>query len=81
MSEARWHLGDAKQQFSRLVQQALDQGPQIVTRRGEDAVVVLSVREYRRIQAEKPGRKAVLAMAPLDLDLDAPRDLARNVEL
>jgi len=35
-------LHDAKQRFSELVRRAIEEGPQTVTRRGKDAVVVIS---------------------------------------
>lgn len=41
-----WHLQDAKNQFSKLVQKARSEGPQVVTLRGERAVVVLSAAAY-----------------------------------
>jgi prevent-host-death family protein len=44
-----WKLEDAKARLSELVRQAREQGPQRVTVRGQDAVVVLSVDEYARL--------------------------------
>jgi len=46
--ETIWKLQDAKSQFSRVVENALKSGPQYVTRRGKNAVVVLSVRDYKK---------------------------------
>lgn len=44
-----WPLQHAKQQFSRLVDAARTEGPQVVTRHGREVVVVLSVEEYRSL--------------------------------
>ena len=44
-----WQVQEAKQKFSQLVQRALEEGPQVVTRRGEEVVVVLSAEEFRRL--------------------------------
>jgi len=44
-----WTLQDAKARFSELVNRAKKDGPQLVTRRGEDAVVVLDVEEFRAL--------------------------------
>ena len=44
-----WQLHEAKSRFSEVVALSLSEGPQMVTRRGEDAVVVLAAREYRRL--------------------------------
>jgi prevent-host-death family protein len=41
-----WHLQDAKNNFSKVVQKAISEGPQTVTLRGKPAAVVLSVEDY-----------------------------------
>ena len=64
-----WQMHEAKQRFSELVQRALDEGPQVVTRRGQEVVVVLAAEEFRRLTASKPGFKELLLSAP---DLSAP---------
>lgn len=52
----QWPLQDAKNRFSALVNAALAGEPQHVTRRGEPAVVVLSVDEYERLcRLERAG--------------------------
>ncbi|CAH1696083.1 Antitoxin [Hyphomicrobiales bacterium] len=50
-----WPLQDAKNQFSRVVQKARNEGPQIVTLRGERAAVVLSVADYDALRAGRPS--------------------------
>jgi len=50
-----WQLQDAKNQFSRVVQKAQREGPQIVTLRGERAAVVLSVADYDALRAGRPS--------------------------
>jgi prevent-host-death family protein len=74
----KWKLQDAKNRFSEVVQKAMDQGPQWVTRRGKDAVVVLSASEYRRLSAPKPDLAEFLRKSPLfevELDLERKKDL------
>ena len=44
-----WKLQEAKAKFSKLVEDALKIGPQVVTRRGEQAVVVVSVNEFEEL--------------------------------
>lgn len=44
-----WKLEDAKARFSELVRLARSKGPQRVTYRGEDAVVVVGVEEFERL--------------------------------
>ena len=82
----RWKLEDAKNRFSDVVRRAQGQGPQLVTRNGKDAVVVLSIEDYGRLTAPD-SLVDFLAASPLAdalrdgaLDLErraeAPRDLA-----
>lgn len=50
-----WKLQDAKAKFSKIVEEALNVGPQYVTRRGKEAVVVVSVEEYEKLISNKPS--------------------------
>ncbi|WP_087003999.1 type II toxin-antitoxin system Phd/YefM family antitoxin [Rhizobium sullae] len=49
-----WQLQDAKNQFSRVVQKARVEGPQVVTVRGQRTAVVLSARDYDALRAGRP---------------------------
>lgn len=77
-----WQLQEAKQKFSALVRDALDKGPQIVTRHGEEVVVVLSAAEFHRLKGT-PDFKQFLLSGPSfdDLDLERQRDLPREIDL
>ena len=48
-----WHLQDAKNNFSKVVQKARTEGPQTVTLRGKPAAVVVSAEEYERLAGKK----------------------------
>ncbi|MBI3973764.1 MAG: type II toxin-antitoxin system Phd/YefM family antitoxin [Chloroflexi bacterium] len=78
-----WQVQEAKQRFSELVQRALDDGPQIVTKRGQEVVVVVSAKEYRRLAGSKPDFTTFLLSGPdlSALDLERTRQLPRDVEL
>lgn len=82
-----WKLEDAKNQFGEVVRRAMAHEPQLVTRNGRVAVVVLAAEEYERLTAPK-DLVAFLQDSPLaealaegELDLERPRDLGRDVEL
>jgi prevent-host-death family protein len=78
-----WQLQTAKQKFSELVDRALTEGPQVVTRRGREVVVVVSVDEYRRLRGPKKDFKQFLTEGP-DFDLleiERSQELPRPVEL
>ncbi len=56
-----WSTQDAKAKFSALIDAALKDGPQTVTRRGEAAAVVVPAQLWRRIQSRsRPSLKEVL---------------------
>jgi antitoxin Phd len=56
-----WQLQDAKARFCELVDTTIRHGPQIVSRRGVDAVVVVAVEEWRRLRdSARPSLKELL---------------------
>jgi antitoxin Phd len=46
-----WQVQDAKARFSEFLDASLEQGPQIVTRRGVEAAVLVPIAEWRRLQS------------------------------
>ncbi|HET6518647.1 MAG TPA: type II toxin-antitoxin system prevent-host-death family antitoxin [Geminicoccaceae bacterium] len=73
-------MQEAKAKFSQLVQKALNEGPQRVSRHGEDVVVVLSVREYDKLKRARPSLKDVLMSGP-DGELDLPERTYQDREI
>jgi prevent-host-death family protein len=59
-----WQLQEAKQRFSEVVRRALDSGPQVVTRHGRAAVVVVAAEEFESRGRRRRDFKAFLAEAP-----------------
>ena len=56
-----WQLQDAKARFSEFLDAALKKGPQVVTRRGVEAAVLVPMEEWRRLQREsRPNIKQLL---------------------
>ena len=49
-----WPVQDAKARFSELLETCLREGPQLVTRRGEKAAVLVPVEEWERLSRSKP---------------------------
>ena len=57
----RWPVQDAKSRFSELLDTALTEGPQIVTKRGVEAAVLLPIEQWRRLERmTKPDLKELL---------------------
>jgi prevent-host-death family protein len=71
----KWQLQDAKQQFSRVVERARTEGPQLVTRNGKEVAVVLDVEEYRRLSGHGGDFKTFLASFP---DVELPIERSRE---
>ena len=46
----KWPVQDAKSRFSELLETTLAEGPQIVTKRGVETVVLLSIEQWRRLK-------------------------------
>lgn len=45
---AAWTVAEAKAKLSEVIDRALSEGPQPITRRGRDAVMVVSAKEWRQ---------------------------------
>ncbi len=70
-----WQLQEAKNKFSEVVDEALTHGPQVITKRGIEAVIVLSYAEYRALLLQQKKLSAFFRESPLvDTDLDLTRD-------
>ncbi len=69
-----WQLQDAKARFSEFLDAALEKGPQVVTRRGVEAAVLVPIEEWRRMQsASRPNIKELLLSGPRFQDIIPPR--------
>ena len=69
-----WQLQDAKARFGDFLNTTLEKGPQVVTRRGVEAAVLVPIEEWRRIQrTRRPGIKELLLSGPRFRNLVPPR--------
>lgn len=78
-----WQLQEAKAKFSALVDAALKDGPQFVTRHGKPSVVVISQQEFEQLTPKK-SLVDILRDSPLygiDFDLSRSQDTGRDIEL
>lgn len=70
-----WQLQDAKNKFSRVVENAVSSGPQIITKRGVEVAIVISYAEYRKMIASRGRLSEFFGHSPLvGLDIDLARD-------
>ena len=57
----KWPVQDAKSRFSEFLDTALAEGPQIVTKRGVEAAVLLPIAQWRRLERmSRPDLKELL---------------------
>ncbi len=78
----QWQLQQAKSQFSQLVDEAINNEPQIVTRHGNKAVVVMSYREYCALLKPETNLIDFMRSSPLlDLDLNRDKQPPRDIDL
>ena len=79
-----WQLQEAKNRLSHVIKEACEDGPQIITVRGEEKAVVLSAEEYQRLSRPQGDLVTFLESSPwaeVELDLRRSRDTGRDVEL
>jgi prevent-host-death family protein len=70
-----WQLQEAKNKLSEVVNEAVKHGPQIITRRGVETVIVLSYGQYRKAMLNQKKFSEFFRESPLaKLDLDLRRD-------
>jgi prevent-host-death family protein len=80
-----WKLEDAKAKFSEVVRRARSEGPQLVTYRGEEAVVVISTEELSKLTPAKRAKPDFLEFirnsAFGEIEPEREPDFGRDVEL
>ena len=77
-----WKLADAKNKFSEVVNLALHEEPQIISRRGEN-VIVMSEKSYKKLSSKNQSFLDFLFNAPGLEGVQISRDKStiRKVEL
>ncbi len=84
MTDSIWQLQEAKNRFSEVVNKALTEGPQTVSRHGKEIVVILSKTEYNRLKKSQTSLLDFFRQSPLvgvELDLERDQSLPRDVDL
>jgi prevent-host-death family protein len=79
-----WTLADAKAHLSEVVDSALKKGPQVITRHGRKAVVVVAAEEWERKTQRQGSLAEFFAASPLrdsGLEIERPKDGPRELDL
>jgi prevent-host-death family protein len=78
LMEGIWQIQEAKSNLSEVIERAIDDGPQILIRGGEEIAVVLSYPEYLQLKKERTPLSEFFRQSPLEsLDLARDRSPAR----
>jgi prevent-host-death family protein len=86
-----WQIQDAKQRFSEMIRAVTNEGPQIITRHGEDVAVVVDIGEYRRLTRPAVDLAGILLGGPklddgtadvfVEIEAERKADRGREVDL
>ena len=82
--EPAWSVAEAKARLSELLNLAIKDGPQAITRHGEEVAVVVSIEAWRRRSARTGTLAEFLAASPLrgsELEIGSVEVSARDVVL
>jgi len=84
IAHTTWAVAEAKARFSEVIDRALVDGPQTITRKGKQAVVVVSAEEWQRKTTRKGNLAEFFAASPLrgtGLKIKRSKDGPREIEL
>ena len=79
-----WQLQEARDKFSQVVEEAQRSGPQVITVSGEEAAILLSMDDYRRLLPHQETLAEFLMNSPLrgsGIEIERDQDFDRNVDL
>jgi antitoxin Phd len=79
----KWQLYEAKNKLSSLIDEAVQGHPQCIMRRGEETVVVVSIKDYQALKKPRKSFEEFLLMIPKSDDLIVERAVGkiRSVDL
>lgn len=79
--KATWQLQEAKNQFSTVVDKAINEGAQTITRHGEPAVVILGMKDYQKLKPQKRVGNLFRQLKGLNLEFERSKDMGRDIKL
>jgi antitoxin Phd len=67
-----WQVQDAKARFSEMLDICISEGPQVISRRGVEAAVLVPIDQWRRLQGDAPTLKDLLLSDHARADIPVP---------
>ena len=80
----KWSVADAKARLSEVIERALSSGPQLITRNGRHAVVVVAAEEWERKTRRVGSLSEFLTASPLrssGLEIERDKRKPRPIKL
>ena len=85
--DARWQVQEAKQRFSEVLRAVESDGPQTITRHGDEVAVVMDIKWFRKLTAPRTSLNALLLGPPYlddvavldEVAAERAKDLPREV--
>ena len=91
LTPGHWQIQDAKQRFSEMIRAVTSEGPQVISRHGEDVAVVVDIDEYRKLTRPVVDLASILFGGPkldddtadvfAEVEAERKADLGRMVDL
>jgi len=91
VENAHWQVQEAKQRFSEVLRAVEREGPQFITRHGDEVAVMIDINEFRRLTQPKEDFKTLLRRPPYfddtmieimdQIEADRQRDFGRPIDL
>ena len=78
-----WQLQEAKAKFSKVVDKAIKNGPQIITKHGVETALLISINDYKQITKKESKISRFFKSSPLynlELDVQRSEDYPRDIE-
>jgi prevent-host-death family protein len=87
LASPSWQLQTAKARFSELFRLARTEGPQLITRQGKDAVVMIPLEQFEALTGRSSQPKSIVQffrespLMGLELDIERNKDTGREIDL
>ena len=76
-----WPIQDAKNKFSEVIERAIKDGPQEITKHGKKTAVLLSISEYTKLKRRKGSLSDFFQISPLaGIQIERKKDVSREVD-
>jgi prevent-host-death family protein len=79
-----WSIQGQQDRLNQVVEEALREGPQVITANGEETAVVISIEEYRRLKSPADTLADFLMHSPLrrsGIRIERDQNLDRDLDL